>query len=239
MHTREHLQGKDFRWHGAAASLEELLPAHDAGSRVVFVAPQPATALADLAGLILALAHAFYDRAQAHSPGFYDYPSHFVVGGHQGAEPRLLHTAASEPWSEAWCEVDVWPNTHHAVADPTPFHLIQAVYMLEPNILVWPADLTLPAHFAPTENAVNPDQRDMEGLLGRRLQQVLLYSHEPRTADDSASTRIELASGAQELARKALACLPAPDRPSAAQLAAAWYRPESVQAFLHPQPSAA
>ncbi len=235
MHTQAYLQTQDFRWHGRADGLDQLIPGRDPTGRVAFIAPEPAHNLADLSGLILALAHAFYARPEAHVPGFYDYPSHYVVGGLEGADSRLLHTAASEPWSEAWCEADVWPNTHHAVADPTPFHLIQAVYMLEPNILVWPAHLTLPVHYAPIENAVNPDQRDMEGLLGRRLQQVLLYSPAPLTPDDPAATRIELTGGAQDLARKALACLPTSDQPPAARLAAAWFRPQPVQEFLHPR----
>jgi hypothetical protein len=230
MHTRHQLRAADFRYHGTAASLAELLPGHTPNDRVVFVTPDPGAGLADLTGLILALAHAFYDRPETAASDFYDYPSHFVIGGTPGAEPRLLHTAASEPWSEAWCEVDVWPNTHHAVADPSAFSLLQAVYMLEPNVLVWPANLALPTHYAPPENAVNPDQSDMEGLLSRRLRQVLL--HDATATDDTpGATRIELQDRNAALARRALACLP--QAPPHDRLAGARYRPLPVTDFLH------
>ncbi len=238
MHTQHDLQGEHFHWSGAAAGLDELLPARNASTRIVFVAPDPVGDMIDLAGLTLALAHAFYARPQAHAPGFYDYPSHFVVGGSAGAEPRLLNTAASEPWSRAWCALDVWPNTHHAVAEPTPFGLIQAVYMLEPDILVWPARLTLPDHYAPPADDVNPDQRDMESLLARRLQQVLLYEH-AGTLNAEASTRVALTGAAADLGHRAVSLLPGSDAPPAERLAAAAFRTRSVQAFLHPQPSTA
>lgn len=234
MHTRSHLNADDFRFHGAATGVAGLMPEHTATSRVVFVAPDAAAGAADLAGLTLALAHAFYARPEAAAPDFYDYPSHFVVGGRDGAEPRLLHTAAAEPWSKAWCHLDVWPNTHHAVADPSPFALIQAVYMLEPNVLVWPAELTLPGRYAPPEDAVHPDQSDMERLLRRRLDRVLLYSA-PAGSDTADSTRIDLTGGAAELARRTLARLPAADRPTDERIAAAAFRPIAVDRFLYPE----
>lgn len=234
MHTRSQLRSADFQWIGSAAGLDALIPEWEPGTRVVFVAPDPAQDLADLAGLILALAHAFYDRAEAREPGFYDYPSHFVVGGSAEAEPRLLHTAACQAWSEAWCEMDVWPNTHHAVADPSPGNLIQAVYMLEPNVLVWPAHLALPSHYAPAPNAVSPDQSDMEGLLRRRLHRVLHYTSGPAT-EAAAATQVALSGASADLARKAIGCLPADDVAPAARLSSAAYWSVRVEDFLRPE----
>jgi hypothetical protein len=231
MHTRGYLDPGDFRFvhDSSVRSREELIPQWSPGDRVVVVAPDPAHALVATGGLLLALTCAFYQRPAARRPGFYDYPSHFVVGGEAGTEPRLLGPSEQRPWSEAWCELDVWPNTHHAVAAPSPASLLQAAFMLEPTRLIWPAVLPVPDHYAPPENAVNPDQTDIRRLLRTRLRQVLLWSRGEPSPD---SWRVELADRPRKLVAEAEELLPPDLRVSDADTTRSTFRAVAIDDFL-------
>jgi hypothetical protein len=231
MHTRGYLDPGDFHFvhDSRVRSREELIPQWTPGDRVVVVAPDPADALVATGGLLLALTCAFYQRPAAHRPDFYDYPSHFVIGGEAAAEPRLLGPGEQQPWSEAWCELDVWPNTHHAVAAPSPASLLQAAFMLEPTRLIWPADLAVPNHYAPPEGTVNPDQTDMRRLLRNRLRQVLLWS---RDDISSQSWRLGLAHRPRKLVAEAAALLPADLRVSDTDTTRSTFRSVAIDDFL-------
>lgn len=230
MHSRKYLHAEDFAFvHGTeAGSLDELFPAWSPTDRVVVVAPAPGRDLGATAALLLALTRRYYEHPAARRPGFYDYPSHFVVGGQAGAEPHLLSPREQASWSEAWCEIDVWPNTHHAVADPSPEALLQAVFMLEPTRLIWPAEIPVPGNYAPPENAVNPDQRDMRGILGNRLRQVLLWTREGHPD----GWRVEMSGSSRQLVARAVALLPAEIRPPGDDTGSAVYRSVPIAEFL-------
>jgi hypothetical protein len=230
MHTRGPLSADDFRFlhRSTVRSRDELIPDWSPQDRIVVVAPDPGDALIATGGLLLALTQAFYDRPDAMRPGYYDYPSHFVIGGEDGAEPTLLSPGARRPWSDAWCELDVWPNTHHAVADPCPRTLLQAVFMLEPTRLLWPAALAVPQAYAPPGNAVSPDQTDMRSLLRSRLRQVLLWSRDAA----SESWHVQIKGRSRELVQEAAARLPDEPRVSASDAANATFRSVATDDFL-------
>ena len=228
MHSRDRLHANELRV-GESGFRHQVADWHP-NDRTVFVAPDPVNDLPALAGLVLAFAHAFYDRPEAGVEGFYDYPSSFVIGGKTGAEPRLLHPGAAEDWSEAWCELDVWPNTHHAVSDPDPGALLRTACMLEPTRLVWPERLAVPGHFAPPPSPVNPEQEDMIGLFRRRLKQVVTWSDS--IGGDQDGWRVDLRGAALELAREAVRRLPDDAGTGDGAIATAAYRTVSVDRFF-------
>lgn len=96
MHSRNYLRGEDFRFvcRTGETRFEEIIPGWSPHDRVVIVAPDPARDIAAAAGLVLALTQAFYDRPVAREADFFDYPSHFVIGGERGAQPRILGSKA-------------------------------------------------------------------------------------------------------------------------------------------------
>lgn len=173
--------------------LEPWAP-HD---RVAFVAPDPVADLPRLAGPVLAWTQRFYDREIAREDGFFDYPRHFVIGGEPGACPRVLGPTTRAEWSAAWCRLDIWPPTHHIVADPAPETLMAALLMLEPEVLVWPARLTPPASIALPGG---PDESVARLILAARLHSVWLYDDAP---GDGEGWRVATGGGAADLAGQA------------------------------------
>jgi hypothetical protein len=204
MHSQAYLRAEDFtfRQGDAVRSRAALVPDWSAQDRVVIVAPDPVNDLLASAGLVLALTHAFYDRPVAHEPGFFDYPAHFVIGGEAGARPQILGPVEQRPWSRAWCRLDVWPSSHHAVADPSPESLCQAAFMLEPTRLLWPRRLPRPDTL---DMPAGPDHAGVVALWRQRLHQILRYTvaDEPR-----ADWSIELDGTSRALARDAAGLLP-------------------------------
>lgn len=223
MHSRHQLQETDFVITGCQTGTAALR-ACATPDRVLVVAPDAAADLAFAAPLILALTHAFYARPVAQADGFFDYPPHFVVGGDAAVPvPRLLGPCERRPWSDAWCWLDVWPTTHHAVAAPSPGAMLQAALMLEPAVLLWPRRLPRPLPGA------TPDELDALSLLGARLRHVLLYGPAQHAQDDC---NIALRDGALRLAQEALARLPDAPASRGAGIAPAAFRVLSRADFL-------
>ncbi len=202
MHSREYLSRDDFAFTRDGRSLgpEGVLEPWSPRDRVAFVAPDPVADLPRLAGPVLAWTQRFYDREIARENGFFDYPRHLLVGGEPGAAPRVLGPATSAGWSAAWCRLDIWPATHHVVADPDPATLMAAVLMLEPDVLVWPARVTPPASMALPSG---PDETVARLLLAARLHSVWLYDDAPDGGGEGWS--LTIGGGAAALAGEAMA----------------------------------
>jgi hypothetical protein len=223
MHSRHQLRETDFVITGHHTGTGPLRIGAATG-RVLVVAPDANADLAFAAPIILALTHAFYARPAAQADGFFDYPPHFVVGGDAAASaPRLLGPCHRRPWSDAWCWLDVWPTTHHAVAAPSPDAMLQAALMLEPAVLLWPRRLPYPAP------GTTPDELDALPLLRARLREVLLYGPAQNGHGD---WTIALRDGALRLAQEAQARLPDTPAGRNAGIAPATYRAVDRDDFL-------
>ena len=201
MHSPHYLKPTDFRFtqNDRVVGTAEVFPGWSPADRLVVIAPDPTADLVRTAGLVLAWTQRFYDRPEARADGFYDYPSHYVVGGEAGAEPRVLGPSAEAWWSAAWCRLDVWPSIRHVVADPDPLPLLGAALMLEPTVLVWPARLSVPGSMALPPNL---DDRNARRLLRARLREVWRYGDEPFGATDGWA--LAWCGGAAELTREVL-----------------------------------
>lgn len=205
MHSRSYLDKRDFQFVRGTErrNLSEMFTGWVPAERVVFVAPDPIEDTAVLAGFVLALTALFYRREEALSPEFFDYPNHYVVGGERGAETRLLGPTLSAEWTPAWCNLDVWPSTHHAVAEPVYSKLLAAAFMLEPTVLVWPASLSTPELI---DLPAGPTDDIARALLTRHVHEVWFYGN------DSWVTRsgwqLGCSGGARQLRREALDILP-------------------------------
>lgn len=210
MHSSNYLQAEDFRFARGdrVARAHEIFPDWSLADRLVVVAPDPAADLVPTAGFLLAWTQRFYDRPAARATGFFDYPSHYVVGGETGAVPHILGPSAKASWSRAWCRLDVWPSIRHVVADPDPLQMLGAALMLEPTALVWPARLAVP-----TSMALPPDldDRSTRRLLRARLREVWRYSDEP--FDTATGWSLEWTGGAAQLTHEAIGRLADAPRP--------------------------
>lgn len=161
------------------------------------------------AGLVLAWTQRFYDRPAARTEGFFDYPSHYVVGGEAGATPRVVGPSGEAWWSRTWCRLDVWPSTRHVVADPDPLQMLPAALMLEPTALVWPARFAVSPSMALPPNL--DDRSSARRLLRARLCAVWRYSDDLSGAETA--WQLEWIGAAAQLTREALDRLP--ESPSA------------------------
>ncbi len=205
MHSRSYLEKRDFQFVRGSErrGLSDMSPEWTPAERVVFVAPDTIEDTGRLAGFVLAFTALFYGREEARSPDFFDYPNHYVVGGEQGVETRLLGPALSTDWSPSWCRLDVWPSTHHAVAEPVSSKLLAAAFMLEPTILVWPERLPAPEAI---DLPAGPPDNDARRLLKRHVRELWFYG------DDVSETRsgwqLRCSGGASTLQREAIDSLP-------------------------------
>ncbi len=227
MHSRLYLDKQDFQFERGAEhlGLSGAFPEWTPAERVVFVAPDPSEDTARLSGFVLALTALFYGREEVRSPDFFDYPKHYVVGGEEGAETRLLGPTLSTDWGAAWCKLDVWPATHHAVADPVSSKLLAAAFMLEPTVLVWPERLSAPEAIdlpaGPTDDAARR-------LLRTHVREVWFYGD--NSIAERSGWKLRCAGGAGQLQREAIDILPyTPDtRPDRA-----FFRSADPQEFLY------
>lgn len=205
MHSRSYLDRRDFQFVRGTERrrLSDIFPEWTPAERVVFVAPDPIEDAGRLAGFVLALTALFYGRDEALSPDFFDYPNHYVVGGVEGAETRLLGPTLSAEWTSAWCDLDVWPSTHHAVAEPIPSKLLAAAFMLEPTILVWPEWLPMPETI---DLPAGPSDGEAWRLLERSVREVWFYGGESTGAQKG--WQLRCSGGAGQLQREAMDLLP-------------------------------
>lgn len=205
MHSRRYLDRRDFRFERGTerVGLSDIFPDWSPTERVVFVAPDPIEDTVRLSGFVLALTALFYDREEAQFPEFFDYPNHYVAGGDWGRDTRLLGPTSSTDWSPAWCRLDVWPSTHHAVTEPVSSKLLAAAFMLEPSILVWPQRLSAPEEI---DLPAGPPDGDARRLLRRHVRELWFYG------DDSPGARpgwwLRCSGGARQLQREAIDNLP-------------------------------
>jgi hypothetical protein len=205
MHSRSYLDKRDFQFvrgtkrRGLSDIFSEWTPAE----RVVFVAPDPIEDMALLAGFVLARTALFYGREETRSPAFFNYPNHYVVGGEQGAETRLLGPTLSAEWTPAWCNLDVWPSTHHAVAEPVSSKLLAAAFMLEPTVLVWPAWLSTPELI---DLPAGPTDDISRSLLKRHVHEVWFYDNDSSVAQSG--WQLTCSGGARQLRGEAIDLLP-------------------------------
>lgn len=205
MHSRHYLQQDDFTVaFGAEPSrtggvFADWSPDH----RVAVVAPDPAADLVRVAGVVLAWTHRFYERVDVGSEQFVDYPSHYVLAGEHGAEPRMLGPSKQAPWSAAWCRIDVWPSIRHLVAHPDAATMATAALMVEPTHLLWPSRLTWPkdAHIR-----LGPGDAVTRRMLRARLEAVWLYGDDLEGA--AGAWRLSWSGGAAQLTQEAVQRLP-------------------------------
>lgn len=226
MHSRHYLQADDFAIDRGApeSGTSRVFADWSPSRRVAIVAPDPAADLFRLAGVVLALTHRFYDRPEARSEGFFDYPSHYVIGGEAGAEPRVVGPTHEAPWSAAWCRIDVWPSSRHLVAHPDVATLLAAALMVEPTLLLWPSRLP---RARDVELSVGPGDGVVRRLLRARLGAVWLYGSD--LPDVAGSWRLSWGGGAAQLTREAADRLPEPGGRFAH---AEWFVSTPVDAFL-------
>ncbi|WP_440997405.1 hypothetical protein [Arhodomonas sp. SL1] len=209
MHSRFRLHADDFTvaaGGGAGApDIAALTSQWRAEDRVAFVCPDSATGIAGTGSAILLLTHWFYRREVAKQPGFFDYPRHYAIVGEVGARSGPLGPQTYRPWSAAWCRLDVWPATHHLVAEPTPEALMLAVLTVEPQWLFWPARLPAPG---PMSIAGGGDDSVVRGLLRARLRGVVLYGDATATMTVGDRWSVECTGGAATLLAESEDTLP-------------------------------
>lgn len=205
MHSRDCLSPDDFRFRRGPHTVRtaDVFRGWTSTDRLVVIAPDPLGDLVPAAGLVLSWTEMFYGRPTAQADGFFDYPSHYVVGGEPGTQPRVLGPASEAPWSEAWCCIDIWPSIRHLVADPNPGSMLAAAFMLEPTVMLWPARLPRPESIT---LPAGPDEDEARSMLRARLREVWLYGEELR--DTPGAWQLEWQAGAAALAREAVDYLP-------------------------------
>jgi len=228
LHSRYYLKREDFVFRGQEEEypLTAVVPEWSPRDRVVVVAPDVPRDLSATAPLVLALTQVFYDRPEVRASGFFDYPSHFVVAGESDASPKVLGPDDSRWWSAAWCRLDVWPSTHHVIADPEPAALFRAVVMLEPDRLLWPTRLALPERF---DAPAGPDHADVYALLRNRLRQVILYSDAATADHGEGAWTVRITGRSKQLMDEAVDLVKAETTPT---LPPARFRPVAVDDFL-------
>lgn len=226
MHSRHQLRADDFVIEPGPGEAPDDAPiaGWQAGNRAAIVAPDPCGDLLRVAGIVLAWTHRFYDRPAAEAADFYDYPSHYVVGGEDGAAPRLLGPDQQAGWSAAWCELDVWPSIRHLVAHPEPAGLFAAALMIEPSHLLWPSRLPWPRD---VELAFGPGDRKVRRLMRARLEDVILYGQDLQ--DRPGAWRLRWHGGAGELTQAAARLLPGSREPGPRS---EWFVSVPVDPFL-------
>ena len=226
MHSRHYLRADDFVLESGEehARGDDFFSGWEPANRAVVVAPDPRGDLLRVAGIVLAWTHQFYERLAAESEDFYDYPNHYVIGGENGAEPRMLGPTEEAEWSGAWYELDVWPATRHLVAHPDTASMLAAALMVEPTHLLWPSRLSQPKD---VEIPFGPGDRKIRRLMRARLESVILYGADPQ--DDPGAWRLSWSGGAGELTQEAGQLLPGPCEPAAR---AEWFLSTAVDSFL-------
>lgn len=182
--------------------MRDVFPRWRASDRVVIVAADPVSDLKLSGGLVLALTAAFYARPETREASYFGYPSHFVVGGEPGAQPRLLRPGESRPWGAGWCWIDVWPGTHHMVADPSAASLLRAVLMLEPTVVMWPQRLRWPRHAFAQLAGLAEDAAWL--LLRSHLRQLITYQISPLAESTGQSWSLDLAGRSAQLLQEAV-----------------------------------
>ncbi len=228
MHSPHYLANSDFTAHTGAGAVpgEALFTDWSEHARVVVVAPDPAGDLQAVAGPVLLWTYRFYERLRARVPDYFDYPSHYVMGGTPGAEPRWLGPSESAPWSGGWCRIDIWPSIRHGVAEPEPASMLAAVMAVQPSHLLWPAHWPWPRN---VEIGIGPGDRVARGLLRARLEGVFVYGDEARAGPTA--WRLSWRGGAAQLTEEARLRLP--DAPPPAERAV-WLAPVPIESFLGP-----
>ncbi len=205
MHSPHYLASGDFTAYTAAGESADAERFTDgrADARVAIIAPDPVGDLQRCAGPVLLWTHRFYERLRAHTPDYFDYPSHYVIGGMPYAEPRLLGAGERVPWSDAWCRLDVWPAIRHGIAAPEPATMLAAALSVEPTHLLWPARWRWPRD---VDIDPGPGDRAARGLLRARLHAASVYGDE--AAVQPGAWRLAWTGGAARLTEEARARLP-------------------------------
>ncbi|MDN3519870.1 hypothetical protein QWY84_19885 [Aquisalimonas lutea] len=231
MHSRNYLRDSGFTVHPTsdrtAPGSERLQQHWRSEDRTAVVARTAEEGVRGCGAATLLLAHWFYRRKEARAPGFFDYPQHYAIVGESGARTRHLGPDEQRTWGAAWCRLDVWPSTHHVVAEPTPEALLLATLAVEPQWLFWPASLATPG---PLHVAGGGDDRAVRLLLRARLRGVILYS----TKEDGSGQQwsIELSGGARKLFDESMEALPSAERGQELADGRGWYRTVGVGPFL-------
>lgn len=205
MHSPHYLDASDFSGHTAAGATWSVPPFADWSerARVAVVAPDPSADLLHAAGPVLLWTHRFYERLGARDPTYFDYPSHYVIGGTPGAQPRLLGVSESAPWSGAWCRIDIWPSIRHGIAEAEPASMLAAAMIVEPTHLLWPARWPWPRD---VDIRFGPGDRVARGLLRARLEAAFVYGDDAQSQPDA--WHLAWAGGAAQLTEEARALLP-------------------------------
>lgn len=205
MHSPHYLASSDFNAHTGAGevSAADLSTAPSEHARVVVVAPDPIGDLQATAGPVLLWTHRFYERLRASTCDYFDYPSHYVIGGTPDAQPRLLGPNESAPWSPAWCRLDIWPSIRHGVAEAHPASMLLAAMGVEPTHIVWPAGWPWPRD---VEIPFTAGDRVARGLLRARLEGVIVYGDAARA--QPGGWCLSWGGGAAQLTEEARARLP-------------------------------
>lgn len=205
MHSRNYLNKNDFHVKRGTkySKLRAMFPNWSPQERVVFVAPDPITDTARLSPFVLGRTAMFYGRDEAQGSDFFAYPNHFVVGGEEEGETRLLGPNAAAEWSSAWCRLDVWPSTHHVATASEPANLLTGALTLESTVLVWPARMPMPATI---DLPVGPTDDVVRRLLGSHLREIWLYGDS--APQGTTEWVIHCSGGAQTLLQEAIDLLP-------------------------------
>lgn len=233
MHSRHYLSDRDFTVldeQGARGrAIPALLDAWRASDRIAFVAEGPESGVRGCGPAALGLTRKFYARQEVTRPDFFDYPLHYAIVAESGARTSFLGPNEHRWWSPAWCRLDVWPSTHHLVADPTPEALFLAALLVEPSWLIWPVSLPRPGRM---EISGGGDDHDVRALMRARLKGVIHYGHRPEHPPPPEAWSLKLTGGAATLLRESLERLGTPESDDDIDGASAWFAATPVEAFL-------
>ena len=165
MHTSKVLQPEHFRFTRPAGdeplAFDALCPDYHPQDRIAVVAPHFDTGVLHTAYALLAFTTAFYDALRQRHDQFFDYPQHFCILDADGATvatSRGRVPADTDALGGAWTNLDVWPECKWHTAAGTPAAMLQKVFDLQINRVLWPADFrgddapALPGHVRATLN---------------------------------------------------------------------------------------
>lgn len=204
MHTSSVLNHHDFKCYKSVegefreADFNQIFNEYHPQDRLGIISPCLEDGIINTAGTLLCITTHFYDHLRAKGLPFFNYPQHFALIGGKGDQIqtgmgslKLNIGETGAPWG--W--LDVWPETNWIICPANASAMLDQVYRLQINRLMWPATLTGVA-----DGNKLPDLT--RRFLKNRLKSVFLYGSE------KPNIRISTSKAASDIVSESIAKLP-------------------------------
>ena len=166
MHTSTQISLMDFSIRDAQKNLEvdfdKFCPNYYYRDRIAVINLEPNEGLLGASRTLFTFTAAFYESLRSTNKPFFNYPQHFTlfVGG---------ENPIPEKDTKPWTMLDVWPNSQWFHCENNVDSLLQTLFDLQVNRIIWPAE------WKPTDCRPNlPDT--LYKILFNRLDEIFFYN---------------------------------------------------------------